>query len=153
MTANLSLAVTIGRALLTPLPIGARVKLCGIRIESPPNNSRVPSRTFVVSGRYRRTLGLRFVVLHQQGKKYWPQGSPEFDPTHKRWEKQVTISEAGPGTSSSIIVAAVSDDLWTSISYYGQVHDKTGEWVPIESAAAPRGLTEAARIVLTHVGR
>jgi hypothetical protein len=152
MNVHLGPLATAGRLLLTQVPVSVKVAACRIKIDSPVDGTPVPSKTFIVYGRYWKTLGLRFVIFHQQGKRYWPQGSPEFNPTRHRWEKQVSVGDADPGQASSIVVAAVSDDLLTAFSYYGQVFDKTKQWVPIQSATAPKGLTEAARIVLTHVG-
>ncbi len=48
-------------------------------------------------------------------------------------------------------MAAISDDLFRLITYYGQVHSETGRWIPITLHTVPKGLTELHRIVITRV--
>jgi hypothetical protein len=127
-------------------------KVCGVKIEEPPDGDEVHEQSIVVKGGYRWTFGFRFALLRQQGKKYWPQGSPTFDPKHKTWEGKVSIG-GNVGEKYTIVVAAVSEDLKQLLNYYGQVHDETGKWVPITLYTRPKGLTELDRAVVTRAGK
>jgi hypothetical protein len=64
MTVDLGSVATVGKLLLTPVPVSVKVAACRIQINSPADGTPVPSRTFILYGRYWNTLGLRFVIFH-----------------------------------------------------------------------------------------
>jgi hypothetical protein len=105
----------------------------------------VPGGDHEVVGTYRFQLGLSFRLFRNQGKNYWPQGSPDFDPKRKIWRCRVHIGGT-PGEEHTVIVAAVNPDLRDLVEQYRRVHEKTKQWIPILMHRFPSGITELDRV-------
>lgn len=115
-------------------------KFSGMKITYPLDWDFVENEHIVVKGRFRCRFGLKFVLLTEQdGKRFWPQGYPNFNDSRKTWEKDVWIG-SDPNKEHKIHLASYSKDIQPLINYYSQVHDATNRWVPIIIHDIPKGL-------------
>jgi hypothetical protein len=127
------------KAVVPPLlPWTARV-LTQARITQPEDNDVVTVGAVKVSGTYRFDCGLSFVLLHQYGHEYWPQGTPVLDRTRRRWQKDVYICP--PLAEKHLISsAAITEDIRPLFNYYYEVGKSTKQWHPIPLYQLPNGI-------------
>ena len=84
-------------------------------------------------------------MFHIENDNYYPQALPNFDRTHGTWHCRVGV---GHKTDSKhfIMIATVTEDVQSLLSYYAHVQRVTGQWVPILLHDLPKGITEVHRI-------
>jgi hypothetical protein len=101
-----------------------------IQINSPADGTPVPSRTFMVYGQYRPTFGLRFVLLHRQGKTILAPGITGVG-AFAGWQSAL-------GKASRILTHSQAADRWPDFS--------TGTLTPRHSSS-PRASLAGTRKV------
>ena len=114
--------------------------LSGMRITNPRDSSTVESDWVEVSGTYRFDLGLRFVLFHQIGHEFYPQGIPVLNVSRHEWNKEVHIG-SDTNKEHKIVLAALNDDVYTVVDYYSHLAEAKKIYHAIPLHKIPQGMT------------
>jgi hypothetical protein len=148
-------SLTVLKWVLPPFITWGIPKLCGIKITTPVVSSVVKAGNVEVRGDFRWELGFRFRLFRKQGKQYWPQGSPDFDPKTHTWKSIINVGGT-PGQEHTIIIAAVDPELQDLLEHYKHAHDATSPsqgWTPFTLYTVPKGIKELDRVTVTQLDK
>jgi hypothetical protein len=122
-------------------------RLSGVRITSPLDGATVYDKDVPAIGIYSHTFDLKYVLFHQVGYAYYPQGSPVFNSTRKEWAKKVTIGEE-PGKEYTITLAIINEDIEELMNYYYHFGLSKGGYHTIPLHKIPKGMTILQQVVV-----
>jgi hypothetical protein len=117
----------------------------GLQLHTPATGVAVKRGDVNVRGTFKKQPKGHWWLFIRDGFEYWPQHEAQFDTVNNNWVGDIHLG-MNLGSTVTIMLVMVSEDLHLLAEYYGRVHTETDKYISVVMSKEPTTFTVLASI-------